>query len=177
MGERVTEPTWAIVRSRARCVFLLVAFVALLSVKSAGAQAIAGTARPVDGDTLELAGQRIRLWGIDAPERVQMCEGALGVYECGRDASAVLAAILRGQNAVCEPRDRDRYGRVVAICSTEAGDIGAAMVRQGWATDYRRYSQGRYAVEQSKAKAEGLGMWSGWFDMPEDWRRRYRVGK
>ncbi len=141
----------------------------------------AGTARVVDGDTLELAGQRVRIWGIDAPEHGQMCESGDWmlsvkpprplVYECGRDATAVLAELTRDRTVTCEQVDRDHYKRIVARCRTEAGDIGAEMVRRGWAVDYTRYSKGAYAAEQREAQQDMVGMWSGRFVMPDQWRR------
>lgn len=152
---------------------MLACTVALLPAMAA-AQTLSGSARIVDGDTLEVAGQRIRLWGIDAPERGQTCGGRDGrIYECGRDAAAVLAELARGR-VVCEPRERDRYGRIVAVCRTDAGDLGAAMVRRGWAVDYTRYSRGAYRAEEAAARAERLGIWAGRFDMPETWRRKQR---
>ena len=63
--------------------------------------------------------------------------------------------------------------RVVAVCRTEAGDINAAIVRRGWAVDWPRYSQGTYSREQEAARQEGLGVWSGRFQMPWDWRREH----
>lgn len=131
----------------------------LLLAYPAAAQTITGPAWVVDGDTITVQYQRIRLWGIDAPERAQTCEGAAGVYECGRDASAALAAILRGRSVSCEKRDTDRYGRMVAQCSTEAGDIGAEMVRQGWAVDYSQYSHGRYAA-WADPMPDDAGLWA-----------------
>lgn len=135
-----------------------------------------GPAEAIDGDTLMLGGHlRVRLWGIDAPERSQTCEGSAGAYECGRDASASLAALLRDRTVTCVPKDRDRYGRTVATCSTEeAGDIGSAMVAAGWAIDWPKYSKGRYAAEQAEAKAAKRGIWSGRFEMPEQWRKARR---
>jgi endonuclease YncB( thermonuclease family) len=133
----------------------------------------AGSARILDGDTIDIAGQRIRQWGIDAPESQQSCQGKdRRTYECGRDAAAVLAELTRGRQVQCRARDRDRYQRIVAVCSTEAGEINASMVRRGWAVDYTQYSGGRYHTEEAAAKAEGLGLWSGRFDLPWDWRRR-----
>lgn len=64
-----------------------------------------------------------------------------------------------------------RYGRTVAVCRTEAGEINAAMVRRGWAVVYRRYAKGAYEAEEAAARAERLGIWSGRFTMPEDYRR------
>ncbi len=136
---------------------------------------IMGAARVVDGDTLDIGGRVIRLWGIDAPESAQRCEGRDGrTYECGRDATAVLSELTRSRQVACEARDRDRYQRTVAICRTEAGELNAAMVRRGWAIDYTQYSGGRYKTEEAAAKAEKLGIWSGRFDLPSEWRRNRR---
>jgi endonuclease YncB( thermonuclease family) len=56
--------------------------------------------------SLRVEGQRIRVWGIDAVERSQTCEGCDGrTYECGRDAAAVLAELTL---VTCERRDADR---------------------------------------------------------------------
>ena len=135
---------------------------------------ITGSVRVIDGDTLELAGNRIRLWGIDAPETRQTCEGRQGqTYECGRDSKAVMIELTRDRVVTCEPRDEDRYGRTVAVCRTEAGDINAAIVRRGWAVDWPRYSQGAYSREQEAARQDGLGIWAGRFQMPWDWRREH----
>jgi endonuclease YncB( thermonuclease family) len=68
-------------------------------------------------------------------------------------------------------RDRDRYGRTVATCSVADQDVGAAMVRQGWALDFERYSNGAYAAEQLEAEQESRGLWSGAFVAPWEWRR------
>lgn len=132
--------------------------------------------RIIDGDTLEMAGQRIRLWGIDAPERGQTCEKPSRpmTYQCGQDAAAVLAELTRDRVVTCEQRARDRYGRIVASCHTDAGDLGAAMVRRGWAVAYTRYSRGVYQAEEAAARNERLGIWAGQFDMPKEWRRKHR---
>lgn len=138
------------------------------------ANPLSGQARIVDGDTLAIGNVRIRLWGIDAPESRQTCEGKAGdVYECGRDATAALREVIAGRPIECTERDRDQYSRVVAICRTEAGEVNAAMVRRGWAVDYRRYSGGAYGTEEAAAKAEGLGIWSGRFELPSRWRQEH----
>jgi endonuclease YncB( thermonuclease family) len=135
---------------------------------------ITGPVRVIDGDTLDLAGTRIRLWGIDAPETRQTCEGRDGqTYECGRDSRAVMIELTRDRAVTCDARDNDRYGRVVAVCRTDAGDINAAIVRRGWAVDWPRYSHGAYNREQEAARSEKLGIWSGRFEMPWEWRRMH----
>jgi len=128
--------------------------------------------RVIDGDTLAMGTDRIRLWGIDAPEALQVCSASNGTeYQCGRDASAVMRE-LTAHGVSCTAKTRDRYGRTVATCSNASGDIGEQMVRRGWAIDYTRYSAGRYAQAQREAQAERLGLWSGRFTMPEEFRHR-----
>lgn len=155
---------------------LFAPLVALALLASAATAAeIAGIAMVTDGDTIRIGDIRIRLWGIDAPERRQMCQGCNGdVYECGRDSAAVLNELIREQPVKCEVKGRDRYGRVVAVCRTEAGELNAAMVRRGWAVEYKQFSKGRYSQDQAAAQREGLGIWSGRFEMPWNWRRSQR---
>ena len=106
---------------------------------------LSGTARVIDSDTISIADTRIRLWGIDAPERERTCLGKYGdIYECGRDSGAVLSELTLGRRLECTQRDYDRYGRVVAVCRTESGELNMAMVRPGWAVDDTKYSGGRY---------------------------------
>ena len=104
---------------------------------------LSGPVRVIDGDTLDMDGVRIRLWGIDAPEKNQTCQGKDGqIYECGRDSAAVMIELTRDRRVQCEARGQDRYRRVVAVCQTESGEINAAMVARGWAVDWPRYSNG-----------------------------------
>jgi len=140
--------------------------------RSAGAELV-GTAQIIDGDTIKVAGTRIRLWGIDAPEHNQTCQGKRGeTYQCGRDSTAVMRELAAGRRVECTPRDHDRYGRIVAVCRTESGELNATMVRRGWAVDYTKNSGGRYDSEQEQARRDQLGIWAGRFDMPEQWRHR-----
>lgn len=131
----------------------------------------------LDGDTLVVAGERVRLWGIDAPETRQACEGRDGVvYLCGQMAAKAMRELARAGPIDCEVRDVDRYGRSVARCSLTVGrhagaDLAATLVAQGWALDYPRYSRRYYAAAEAGAQAGQLGMWSGRFERPWDWRR------
>src|SRR5262245_33962091 len=62
-----------------------------------------GAGPVIDGDTLEISGTRIRLWGIDAPEIKQSCEGRdKQIYECGRAAADALSDLTRGQHVECD---------------------------------------------------------------------------
>ena len=75
----------------------------------------------------------------------------------------------------CEVMDTDRYGRVVGRCIAEGQDIGQALVSLGLALAYRKFSKDYIDVETS-AKSSQLGMWSGQFVPPWDWRRGMRLG-
>lgn len=137
------------------------------AAQSASNQVFAGQARVIDGDTLDLDGRRIRLWGIDAPESAQSC--ARG--SPGADARRALRRAIADEHVTCAVRDRDDYGRIVAQCRAGGADLGGAMVREGWAWDYRRYSHGRYARAEDEARAAERGLWPMGCAPAWDWRR------
>ena len=146
---------------------------------------ISGKAEVEDGDTLVIAGRRIRLQGIDAPEMGQSCEDAQGrPYACGFESAWVLDGLIAGREVTCgiDARDPiDRYGRPLGLCRAGDVDLNAGMVAAGHAVAYRRYLYYRdgsaraykppiLAAEES-ARATRRGLWAGRFDMPELWRR------
>jgi endonuclease YncB( thermonuclease family) len=140
------------------------------------ADEIAGRARVIDGDTIEIAGKRIRLFGIDAPESRQTCGSEGKVSRCGQEATSALSNRLGAEIVVCDDRGRDRYGRIVAVCrlgGSAGPDINAWMVREGWAIAYRRYSRD-YVAAEGEAEAAKRGLWSGTFEEPWEWRRQRR---
>ena len=127
-----------------------------------------------DGDTIRMGQKRIRLYGIDAPEKGQTCTYDNGqIWYCGISATEALRSFIAGSPVRCRQKDTDRYGRIVAVCFMGETDINAWMVRNGWAVAYRRYSRD-YVDEETAAKNEGLGIWAGEFMTPEDWRRGQR---
>ncbi|VAW20647.1 hypothetical protein MNBD_ALPHA12-785 [hydrothermal vent metagenome] len=127
---------------------------------------LSGQARVVDGDTIRLKGQRIRILGIDAPEMKQTCKTSQGaIWACGQKSRQYLLSMLASKNLVCESRARDIYARLLARCMLDGVDIGATMVRSGMAISYYDYKS-----EESQAKRERVGVWQGEFIKPRAWR-------
>jgi endonuclease YncB( thermonuclease family) len=136
-----------------------------------------GRADIIDGDTIEIHGERVRLNGIDAPETAQLCKSEKGkAYRCGAAAAEALYGFLAASRPTrCEFVERDRYGRFVGECYRADGtSVSAYLVRNGFALDYVKYSQGKYAKEEARAKQEKAGLWSGKFTPPWEWRARRR---
>ncbi|WP_245268994.1 thermonuclease family protein [Mesorhizobium sp. WSM2561] len=132
-----------------------------------------GRSSVIDGDTVEIAGQRIRFNGIDAPESRQYCDDAKGFeYPCGRRAAQALDEFLAASRPLrCSFVDRDRYGRLVGNCQrADARSVQRWLVEQGLALVWPRYSNGAFAAEKGSAKAAHRGVWQGRFDQPWDWR-------
>ena len=133
-------------------------------VATAGAQTI------TDGDTIKLNGTVYRLWGIDAPETKQNCPDG---WPAGRLATTRLQALTQGRTVTCEEKDRDRYGRTVAICRVGSEDLGAIMVREGMAWAFVRYSRD-YVDEEVRAKANRLGVHAHACTPAWEWRAQQR---
>ena len=135
---------------------------------------ITGTASVIDGDTIEIHGQRIRLFGIDAPESGQTCLRDGQPWRCGQQAGLALAEKIGRASVRCEERDRDRYGRIVAVCFTQGVDLNRWLVANGLAMAYRRFSLA-YVDEEGAAQASRLGIWRGEFVPPWEWRGGKRL--
>lgn len=127
----------------------------------------------IDGDTIDVDGIRIRLHGIDAPERGQPCTKNGAQFDCGSAAKDHLTYLLTGERVHCTAASKDRWGRQISICKIGKLDIGRQMVRQGWAIAYAEYSSD-YVEDEQFARTNELGMWSKDFALPKDWRKQKR---
>jgi len=116
---------------------------------------VSGAARVVDGDTVSIGQQRIRLFGIDAPELSQQC----GPWQCGREAKMGLTRIIGASELRCVGDAHDAYGRLIATCRLDHEDVGRVLVRNGMAFAYTAFST-RYENEELLARTEGLGVWA-----------------
>ncbi|WP_316227185.1 MULTISPECIES: thermonuclease family protein [unclassified Bradyrhizobium] len=160
-----------------RAILLILGSLLALAVPALGGDLV-GHASVVDGDTIEIHGNRIRLFGIDAPEAAQLCRDAGGKdYRCGQVAANALAEFLEGKTVSCAAGDVDQHGQTVAICTASNLDIGDWLVRQGLAIEYAYYSKGRYRAAQDEASKAYRGVWAGDFIEPRYFRSCTKAGR
>src|SRR5512134_2004810 len=134
---------------------------------------VTGPAKVIDGDTIVVAGERIRLQGIDAPELQQTCTAYGQPWACGRTSAEWLRERLNGRQVECVGHARDRYERLLAVCYVGGDSINERLVSEGWALDYRKYSSD-YLQAEADAKRAGAGIWRGEFTPPWEWRAARR---
>ncbi|MEY9590847.1 endonuclease YncB(thermonuclease family) [Bradyrhizobium yuanmingense] len=117
---------------------LIVAFAIILAASGeVSAIDLTGQASIIDGDTIEIHGTRIRLWGVDAPESSKLCRGEDSLqYRCGTKAANDLDAFINGRLVNCVPISLDRYGRTVASCAAGEIDLADWLIRNGLALDW-----------------------------------------
>ena len=154
-------------------------FLVLMLAGTAAMADLRGAARVVDGDTLEVSGETVRLYGIDAPERAQTCAGPDGDWPCGRWARRRLQALVAG-GVSCDDRGSDRYGRVLSVCHglADGVDINADMVVAGAAVAFRRYALD-YVGAEAVAQHAGAGLWvlgMSSVERPDQFRAAQRQG-
>ena len=135
------------------------------------APSLTGPVRVVDGDTIRLGEHRIRLHGIDAPESDQACLDPQGApWACGDAATERLVELIGDDPVHCTQRDIDRYRRIIGECFADGTNLNAALVAEGLAFAYRRFSLD-YAALEDDARAAGRGIWAGTVQAPWDHRR------
>lgn len=122
---------------------------------------VSGVAQVVDGDTLDVGGERIRLEGIDAPEMSQKCpRRVFGTWSCGTAAARALERLVGKRRLTCDSRGTDKYGRMLGVCYLDGRDLNAEMVREGYAWAFVKYSTS-YVQEEAEARASRAGVWKG----------------
>jgi endonuclease YncB( thermonuclease family) len=135
------------------------------------ASEISGFAVVTDGDTIKISNNKIRLHGIDAPEKKQNCTKNAKEYNCGIVATEALINKISKNVVKClTQKNKDRYNRFIGVCFVDQENLNKWMVRNGYAVAYRRYSKD-YILDEDSAKKNKLGLWSGVFLNPEKWRK------
>lgn len=151
-------------------IVVVCACLAALLPRFALAQAISGSATATDGDSLTIGSQRIRLFGIDAPELDQTCVTQDKTWQCGEQARTTLASLIGDERIDCRVSGADQYGRSLAKCSTQFLELNEAMVELGWAVAYTQYSPD-YKETETRAKQRRSGIWNSVFTAPAEHRK------
>ena len=148
-------------------------------VRSENINKISGFAKVVDGDTIKINSKKIRLYGIDAPEKKQKCKKTYLTisfmsftkdYMCGEISTQKLIKKINKQKLNCNILDVDRYKRLIGECFKRNINLNSWMVSNGYAVAFRKYSK-KYVSDEILAKQESKGLWQGKFDMPWDYRK------
>lgn len=150
--------------------FILLAGAAIYVIMLLPEQTVEGAVNVIDGDSLHVGGQEIRLLGIDAPEALQTCtDQAGGEWPCGREATRTLRHLTRDGDVNCTGEGYDKYDRLLAQCIAGKLDINGEMVRLGFAIsdDQQDFV---YSAQQAEARAARRGIWRGRFQTPHEWR-------
>jgi endonuclease YncB( thermonuclease family) len=146
------------------CLGLIVLVIVRLDENAA--ERIVGTATIIDGDSLVLAGQKLRLEGIDAPEYNQVCRSSSKDYFCGKQARQFLSNLISQRAVQCNGWQRDKYARLLVRCHIASQTLNREMVVAGWAVSY-----GDYFAEEAAAREAKRGIWQGAFERPSQWRK------
>ena len=160
--------------------FSIILFSSIITSAISFEKIIIGKANVTDGDTIKINDQKIRLFGIDAPETKQFCKEVYlsflifnfkRDYKCGEKSTNALKKKIKDKKIRCLIQDKkDRYRRNIGICYLKKQDINSWLVKNGYAIAYRRYSK-KYIIDEQFAEDNKLGIWKGTFMEPEKWRR------
>ena len=148
----------------------IVFFFFVLSTNVQSQKLIKGKAKVIDGDTIHIGNNKIRLHGIDAPEQKQTCSFEGNEWNCGQDATIFLTTLIYKKSVSCRVNDIDQYKRLVAVCFVDNININQLMIISGWAIAYRYYAKD-FIKEEEIAKKNKVGIWRGAFEEPYIYRK------
>lgn len=151
-----------------RLATLIAALVFLIAGAAQAAGPITGRAKVIDGKTIEINSERIRLAGLAAFEPDQVCLDATGErYPCGQRSAQALADLIGVRPLTCVPNG-EGFDPIVAVCWLNANDLGAWLVLEGWAVDDGDVEPD-YSAEEAAAERTSAGAWAGKFEPPSQW--------
>ena len=128
-----------------------------------------GRPRVVDGDTLEIRGERIRLFGVDAPELGQPWWDQDGrERDAGETSRDALSDLVDGRRLAVKVLREDQYRRSIAIVKVDGRDVARSLVSRGWA--FASPGSSRYRRTENAARRRHRGFWRGEVTMPWDFR-------
>jgi endonuclease YncB( thermonuclease family) len=137
------------------------------------AESLADHASVINGDTIEIGGERIRILDIDAPELDQTCvdRGKRDTWPCGQEAARALAEWLKHYSVDCETHGTDYIGRWFAHCEVATVRIATWMAANGWAVPNQDCQCAEVRAWAAFARSKEMGIWGSEFVMPWDWRK------
>ena len=141
---------------------------------------ISGKPKIIDGDTLKINNKKIRFSGIDAPEsyffgKKQLCILNNVEILCGKLSKEKLIEKIGNQIVNCRiEKNKDQYSRLIGECFIKNESLSVFMVKNGYAFDYPKYSNGKFREHQIYAKNLSLGLWQMQFEYPWIWRKKNR---
>ena len=139
---------------------ILISLAALFFISHAAFAEISGPPRIIDGDTVAIGGERIRLHGIDAPEHKQTCSVEGIEWACGRAATVALTEMIGSYLVICKGNKRDRYKRLIAVCYAGSVNLNARMVREARAPNSLASLQYQWVgllLSKGRSLRSGLG--------------------
>jgi len=145
---------------------LLLAFAAVAQ-EHAGQPALSTPVHVIDGDSIEIEGQVIDIYGIDAPELGQSCLNGGTPYACGLEAAFALRKMIGVKQISCNPGQTP--AEAGSICMGSSGDLAFVLLEQGAAVA-KPGAPSSYVEAQKTAKGAGLGIWRGDFIAFPKWR-------
>jgi endonuclease YncB( thermonuclease family) len=125
----------------------------------------------IDGDTININGEKIRFFGIDAPEIDQECIKNGKTIKCGVMAKKALEAVISRNVPICEKKGLDKYKRIIAECFVNNYSLSKYLVLNGYAFAYKKYSK-KFIYSEKRAKILKKGLWSMKFEYPWKFRKK-----
>lgn len=152
----------------------------LLALPTQAATLTGRVVKVSDGDTITVlegtTQHKIRLMGIDAPERAQ---------PFGNRSKQALANNIAGKTVEVEYNKKDRYQRIIGKVTYMGYDINLRQIELGMAWHYKQYEReqdvedrSKYAQAEYLAQRDKVGLWSqGQAIAPWEWRRAKRLNQ
>lgn len=132
---------------------------------------LADDIKVIDGDTINKNGEKIRFFGIDAPEIDQECKKNGKIIKCGLIAKEFLEKKISNNKIICNKKGQDIYKRTIAECFVDKISLSKLLVLNGYAFAYKKYSK-KHVYHEKRAKILKKGLWSMQFEYPWKYRKK-----